>query len=131
MSENEQAPGPVLQAFTVKTTNRAAQQKVDRAISDILGEGWHATNYGDRKNQFEVISEEGALSPRNAWDRTYQLRAHKGIASAEPLFKAWVTDRPADHHGKHVYDPADFGWTYAQLADELIAYTERYDVQVR
>ncbi len=94
MSEIEQDPGPVLQAFSVKTTSRAAQQKVDRAISDVLGDGWHATNYGDRRNQFEVISEEGALSPRDAWDRTYQLRAHKGIASAEPLFKAWVTDRP-------------------------------------
>ena len=94
MNENEHDPGPVLQGFTIKTTNRAAQQKVDRAINDVLGDGWHATNYGDRRNQFEVISEEGALSPQDAWDRTYQLRAHKGIASAEPLFKAWVTDRP-------------------------------------
>ncbi|MFD3401573.1 S8 family serine peptidase [Kribbella sp. NPDC058693] len=94
MNENEQDPGPVLQAFTVKTTGRAAQQKVDRAIHDVLGEGWQATNYGDRKNQFEVTSSESALRPRDAWDRTYQLRAHKGIASAEPLFKAWVTDRP-------------------------------------
>ena len=94
MSENEQVPGPAFQAFAVKTTARAAQQKVDRAIGDVLGEGWHATNYGDRRNQFEVISEKSALTPREAWDRTYQLRAHKGIASAEPLFKAWVTDRP-------------------------------------
>jgi hypothetical protein len=45
--------------------------------------------------------------------------------------EAWVVDRPADHHGKHVYDPADFGWTYAQLADELATYTTRYDIQVR
>lgn len=82
MSENEQDPGPVLQGFTIKTTARAAQQKVDRAIGDVLGPGWHAINYGDRRNQFEVISEEGALSAREAWDRTYQLRAHKGITSA-------------------------------------------------
>ena len=94
MSENEQDPGPTFQAFTVKTTTRAAQQKVDRAIRDVLGDGWRAENYGDRKNQFEVTAEEGALTARDAWDRTYQLRAHKGIASAEPLFKAWVTDRP-------------------------------------
>jgi hypothetical protein len=44
--------------------------------------------------------------------------------------EAWVHDRPADHHGKHVYDPADFGWTYAALDDELAAYIDRYDVQV-
>jgi hypothetical protein len=95
MSENEQVPGPVFQAFTVKTTtSRAAKQKVERAISDVLGDGWNAENYGDRRNQFDVIAEEGALTPREAWDRTYQLRAHKGIVSAEPVFKAWVTDRP-------------------------------------
>jgi hypothetical protein len=33
--------------------------------------------------------------------------------------EAWVTDRPADHHGKHVYDPKDFGWTYDALDDGL------------
>ena len=62
MSENEQVPGPAFQAFAVKTTARTAQQKVERAISDVLGDGWHATNYGDRRNQFEVISEKSALT---------------------------------------------------------------------
>ncbi|MER7246942.1 S8 family serine peptidase [Kribbella sp. NPDC000426] len=114
MSENEQDPGPVLQGFAVKTTARAAQQKVDRAIRDVLGEGWRATNYGDRNNQFEVTAEEGALSPRDAWDRTYQLRGHKGIVSAEPLFKAWVTDRPewgfdGDEEAAAAFGPSSFG----------------------
>src|SRR3954468_2438717 len=82
MSENEQDRGPVLQGFTIKTTERAEHQKEDRAVGDVPGRGWHASNYGDRRNQFEVISEEGALSAREAWDRTCQLRAHKGITSA-------------------------------------------------
>src|SRR3954452_5142339 len=84
MSENEQDRGPVLPGLTIQTTARAAQPKVDRAIGDVFGPGWHAINYGDRRNQFEVISEEGALSAREAWDRTYQLRAHKGHHERHP-----------------------------------------------
>jgi hypothetical protein len=85
---------PIFQAFSVKTTRTRARQKVDRAVSDILGPGWHAGSYGGRADFFEVFAGEGALTAREAWDRTYLLRAHAGISSAEPLFKAWVTDRP-------------------------------------
>jgi len=85
---------PVFQAFTVKTTRGRARAKVDRAIGDELGAGWQVENYGGRSNYFEVVGTEGALTAAEAWDATYRLRAHAGVASAEPLFKAWVTDRP-------------------------------------
>ena len=101
MDRNENSPtsggddgGPLFQAFAVKTTRGRARQKLDRAIRDVLGDGWHAETYGGRSHQYEVFAGEGALTAQDAWDRTYQLRAHAGIASAEPLFKAWVTDRP-------------------------------------
>jgi len=40
--------------------------------------------------------------------------------------RAWLADRPQDAFGHHRYDPADFGWTYAGLADEFRHYTDRY-----
>lgn len=85
---------PVFQAFTVKTTRGRARAKVDKAVADELGGGWQVANYGGRSNYFEVFGAEGALTLAEAWDATYRLRVHAGVASAEPLFKAWVTDRP-------------------------------------
>ena len=37
--------------------------------------------------------------------------------------------RPKDVFGRHVYDPADFGWTYDGLAQEFRWYTERYQIR--
>jgi len=41
---------------------------------------------------------------------------------------AFLDHRPKDVFGVHRYDPADFGWTYEELAEEFRPYTERYDI---
>ena len=40
--------------------------------------------------------------------------------------RAWLVDRPQDAFGHHRYDPADFGWTYAELGEEFSRYSSRY-----
>jgi hypothetical protein len=42
--------------------------------------------------------------------------------------RAFLEHRPKDVFGRHRYDPADFGWTYAGLAEEFREYTDRYHV---
>ena len=42
--------------------------------------------------------------------------------------EAFLEQRPQDAFGHHRYDPADFGWTYAGLAEEFASYTSRYQV---
>jgi hypothetical protein len=42
---------------------------------------------------------------------------------------AYLEDRPQDAFGRHRYDPADFDWTYASLAEEFEDYTERYHIE--
>jgi hypothetical protein len=42
--------------------------------------------------------------------------------------QAFLEHRPKDAFGRHRYDPADFGWTYAGLAEEFRAYTARYGI---
>jgi hypothetical protein len=42
---------------------------------------------------------------------------------------ALLRDRPKDAFGRHRYDPADFGWTYAEISEEFSDYARRYDVQ--
>ena len=39
---------------------------------------------------------------------------------------ALLRDRPKDAFGRHRYDPADFGWTYAEASEANI---RQYDVQ--
>ena len=43
--------------------------------------------------------------------------------------EAFLEHRPKDAFGRHHYDPEDFGWTYAGLAEEFSGYIERYDVR--
>jgi hypothetical protein len=43
--------------------------------------------------------------------------------------EVFLKDRPKDAFGRHLYDPADFGWTYAGLAEEFLDYTQRYDIR--
>jgi len=42
--------------------------------------------------------------------------------------EAFLLHRPKDAFGRHRYDPADFGWTYAGLADEFHSYIDRYQI---
>ena len=42
---------------------------------------------------------------------------------------ALLRDRPKDAFGRHRYDPADFGWTYAEISEEFSDYVTRYDVR--
>src|SRR5215470_11288571 len=85
--------GPVFQAFTVKTTPGRPGDKVKRAVAAVLGRGWTIQSYGGRRDRFEVLKGDGALAPDEAWRLTYLLRGQKGIASAEPVFRAMVSDR--------------------------------------
>ena len=43
--------------------------------------------------------------------------------------EAFLEYRPKDAFGSHRYDPADFGWTYPDLAEEFSDYIERYHVR--
>jgi Sulfotransferase family len=43
--------------------------------------------------------------------------------------RAFLDHRPQDRFGRHRYDPADFGWTYAQLAEEFEDYSTRYGIE--
>jgi hypothetical protein len=42
--------------------------------------------------------------------------------------EAFLAHRPKDAFGHHHYDPADFGWTYAGLAEEFSDYSIRYHI---
>jgi hypothetical protein len=43
--------------------------------------------------------------------------------------EAFLEQRPQNAFGRHGYDPTDFGWTYAGLAEEFADYTARYGIR--
>jgi hypothetical protein len=46
----------------------------------------------------------------------------------ERRMEVWMRDRSFEATGRHVYDPADFGWSYYALAEQFNAYRDRYGV---
>jgi hypothetical protein len=60
------------------------------------------------------------------------LYAHFGAEVSDlhaRRMEVFLKDRPKDAFGRHLYDPADFGWTYAGLAEEFLDYTQRYHIR--
>ena len=47
----------------------------------------------------------------------------------ERRIEAWLREKPQTAHGRHVYDPADFGWSYPALAEEWSDYVERFQIE--
>jgi hypothetical protein len=42
--------------------------------------------------------------------------------------QAWMRERHQAAFGRHRYDPADFGWSYDEIAEQFAAYRERFAV---
>ncbi len=60
------------------------------------------------------------------------LYAHFGAEVSDlhaRRMEVFLKDRPKDAFGRHLYDPADFGWTYSDLAEEFQDYTQRYHIR--
>jgi len=59
------------------------------------------------------------------------IYAHFG-AAVGPLHRrrmqAWMRERHQSAFGRHRYDPADFGWSYDEIAEQFGAYRERYAI---
>lgn len=121
MSENKEANavgGPTFEGFTVVMLH-PGQEAVAEAVAQELGPGWVVRAFGDEGVGFEVTHAEqrrGALSPADAWQKTYRLRARPGVVHAEPIFAA-----PPPAHDESEVEPGDldfgsFGWG-AELAE--------------
>jgi len=73
-----------------------------------------------------VAYDDLMRSPVETIRRIYEHFGDVPCSLHERRIEAWLRDRPQQAHGRHVYDPADFGWTPAQLAEEFGDYRERF-----
>ncbi|MEM7716048.1 MAG: S8 family serine peptidase [Cyanobacteria bacterium P01_A01_bin.68] len=83
---------PRFEGFYIEMVMPDQQDRCQEVVSQILGEDWDIKAIGDNFTEFEVLLEDDALSVKQAWDKTYQLRSQPGVIDVEPLFAVPVRE---------------------------------------
>ncbi len=88
---------------------------------------------------FDVRAEEGwcqhlhydalMADPVESVRRLYRHHGEEVGPLHARRMQAFLEQRPQDAFGRHRYDPADFGWTYAALAADFADYITCYDIE--
>jgi len=137
---NHRDPGPVV--TSIASLNNTLQRTfTDHNDPVAVGRDWrqklrHAVVSGMRYDDeaeagwcFHMRYSDLMRDPCAAMERVY---AHFGESLGslhERRIRAWLADRPQYVFGRHAYDPADFGWSYEEIADEFEDYRHRYDIE--
>jgi hypothetical protein len=132
-------PGPVVasvaslvnalqRTFTRRTDPRPAaedwKEKLSHAVrcgmawDDAAPEGWCC----------HLLYADLVADPVSAVRRIYEHFGETVSSLHERRMHAWMRERPQTAFGRHVYDAADFGWTWPGLAAGFSAYAERYRI---
>jgi hypothetical protein len=132
-------PGPVVTSLA-SLANAAQRPLTSRSDPRPAAEEWK------RKCRFALDS---ALAFDERSDDGWCQHVHYDRLMADPLatvrqlyrsvgdevsdlharrMESFLEHRPKDAFGRHRYDPADFGWSYAGLSEEFAGYTRRYQV---
>src|SRR5687768_2500398 len=85
---------PIFEGFALQMIDGRQRSRARTLVRQVLGRGWRIRRFGDDPADFEVVSRKAALTPAEAWDATYRLRAQPGVVYAEPIFAVTLADRP-------------------------------------
>ncbi|WP_414624005.1 S8 family peptidase [Calothrix sp. CCY 0018] len=77
---------PRFEGFYIEMVMPELQDRCQEVVSEILGEDWRVQAIGDNFTEFEILLADDALSVKQAWDKTYELRSRPGVVDVEPLF---------------------------------------------
>ncbi|MEO1429204.1 MAG: S8 family serine peptidase [Cyanobacteria bacterium J06633_8] len=83
---------PRFEGFYIEMVMPDLQDRCQEIVSQVLGENWHIKTIGDNLTEFEVLLKDDALSVKQAWDKTYELRSLPGVVDVEPLFAIGVRE---------------------------------------
>jgi len=133
-------PGPVVTSVaSLNTTLQrtfsnhvdpvAVGQEWKQKLSHAIGRGMAHDDVADSDWCVHVGYAEMMRDPLATIRRIY---AHFGDVPSrlhERRVEAWLGERHQSVHGRHGYDPADFGWSYEGLAEEFSDYRERYAIE--
>ena len=107
----------------------------NRVAEEWLGKACHAIESG---MSFDDHAKDGWCDhiryadliddPIATVRRIYQRYDEEVSPLHERRMEVWMRTRSAETTGRHVYDPANFGWSYDALADRFREYQDRYAV---
>lgn len=133
-------PGPV--TTSVASLNSTLQGSFSKQVDPVaVGADWiaklkHAVRRG---MEFDDTAEKGwcvhvhysemMRDPLGAMRKIYNHFGEEPCNLHERRITAWLSEKPKDTHGRHAYDPKDFGWTYDGLAETWKEYVERFGIE--
>jgi hypothetical protein len=133
-------PGPVVtslaslanagqRVLTHRTDPRPAAEEWKRKCAFALGSAMSFDEQAGEGWCQHLHYDDLMADPVAAVRRLYGHFGEEVGSLHERRMRAFLEQRPADVHGRHRYDPADFGWTYAGLDAEFRDYIERYGIE--
>ena len=146
MFSNEQATNsntmaPQFEGFFIQMVMPRLDDVCEKIVKKVLGEDWCIEPVSDSLTEFEVTFTDDALSVKEAWDKTYELRSQAGVIDVEPLFavpipeltdwdemskpdSADVSDEEVAQEEEVVQESDDVNWCLKQL--RVFEAWERY-----
>lgn len=132
-------PGPVITSLaslanagqlplTSRTDPQPTADEWKRKCHHALGSAMAFDDGADAGWCEHLHYEELVADPVAAVRRLYERGGLEVTDLHARRMAVWLEQRPQHADGRHVYDPADFGWTYTGLDDELAEYIDRYDI---
>ncbi len=85
-TSNSNTLNPQFEGFFMEMVMPGLQDRCQEVTTQILGKDWNIKAIGDNLTEFEISLDDDALSIKEAWDKTYELRSQPGVVDVEPLF---------------------------------------------
>lgn len=77
---------PKFEGFFIQMVMPRLDDVCDKLVKKVLGEDWRTKPISDNLTEFEITLNDDALSVKEAWNKTYELRSQPGVIDVEPLF---------------------------------------------
>ncbi|MEM7725760.1 MAG: S8 family serine peptidase [Cyanobacteria bacterium P01_A01_bin.45] len=98
-TQNSYIPTVRFEGFFLQMVMLRKIEKCQEIVRKVLGSDWEIKQIGDNLTEFEITLHDDALSVKQAWDKTYDLKMQPEVIDAEPLFAIPFTE------DKDIYDP--------------------------
>ncbi len=65
-------------------------------VTKIIGKDWQIKPIDESLTKFEVTFIDDALSVKQVWEKSYELRSQSNVVNVEPLFTVPVVESPVE-----------------------------------
>jgi thermitase len=83
---------PRFEGFFLQMVNPGLEARCQEIVTKILGQDWQIKLVGESLTEFEITLRDDALSVKDAWDKSYELRSQANVIDVEPLFAVPFTE---------------------------------------